>query len=229
MSEDLGEMLRFACARGDSFGAEALILRGARVDAANGSRGQTPLYLAAFNGHAETCKLLLRNGADVHRTCMKAMTTSLHGAVEGGHAECARLLLQAKARVDEECADGKTPLEICVVQVEKAKGERAVDCAQVLVDAGAKIRVKERPLWLVALVERHRSCKIACLTLYGTLRKRRTGESRIPRDMLNLLLLFLWKTRANSKWRPQQEHDRPQQQERQARTHEDDLSKCSIQ
>ena len=34
----------------------------------NNQNGMTPLHIAARGGHAETVKLLLENGADIHAT-----------------------------------------------------------------------------------------------------------------------------------------------------------------
>lgn len=60
---------------------EKLILRG--VDVRDKS-GYTALHYAARNGHAEVCKLLLMNGANVNAVTKSGCATALHRAASAG-------------------------------------------------------------------------------------------------------------------------------------------------
>jgi hypothetical protein len=52
-----------AAARGDATGVERLVAGGARVDARDGY-GRTPLHVAAYGGHADAMRALVKAGAD---------------------------------------------------------------------------------------------------------------------------------------------------------------------
>ena len=54
-----------AASRGQTALVRSLIARGEDVDWADG-HGQTPLWAAAWNGHAEACEALCEAGADVN-------------------------------------------------------------------------------------------------------------------------------------------------------------------
>lgn len=73
--------------------------------------GETPLLMAAANGHAECMKLLLQDArVDVNRQDRDG-ETALYMAAANGHASCVRLLLSAPG-VDVNMArmDGNMPL-----------------------------------------------------------------------------------------------------------------------
>ena len=78
---------------GDIATAQALIERGADVDAFGDSlpTGNTPLLVAAGNGHAAMVRLLLSAGADCDKKDARAKS-ALEGATERGHAEAAAIL-----------------------------------------------------------------------------------------------------------------------------------------
>jgi len=52
----------------------------------------TPLYVAAFLGHAEVAELLLQAGAEVNAACFMGFTP-LHVAARPGHEEAVQVLL----------------------------------------------------------------------------------------------------------------------------------------
>ncbi len=70
---DAGEDLLAASRKGDLGAVKTLIEKGAAIEAKT-PYGQTPLYLAAMNGHEEVVRLLLEKGAtaDVRDTFYKA-------------------------------------------------------------------------------------------------------------------------------------------------------------
>jgi uncharacterized protein len=73
--------------------------------------GFTALHLAAFFGHAEIARILIRNAADVSATSKNAMkVTPLHSAAAAHNREIVRLLLENEAPADVRQEGGWTPL-----------------------------------------------------------------------------------------------------------------------
>jgi ankyrin repeat protein len=99
-----------AAQQGDVAAVAALLLAGARVDAAN-KQGETALHKAAREGHAPVVTALLQAGARVD-AADKDGVTALHEAAANGHAPVVAALLQAGARVDVADEDGDTALQM---------------------------------------------------------------------------------------------------------------------
>lgn len=74
--------------------------------------GETPLMLAARNGHIDICRLLLQAGAKVDETTLLECATPLFEAAAAGHTEICRLLLEAGAAVNACTRTATTPLMI---------------------------------------------------------------------------------------------------------------------
>ncbi|HEY4660258.1 MAG TPA: ankyrin repeat domain-containing protein [Terriglobales bacterium] len=73
--------------------------------------GFTPLHLAAFFGHAEIARILIRQSADVSATSKNKMkVTPLHSAAAAHNREIVRLLLENDAPADVRQEGGWTPL-----------------------------------------------------------------------------------------------------------------------
>jgi len=73
--------------------------------------GFTPLHLAAFFGHAEIARMLIRNSADVSSTSKNSMKVApLHSAAAAHNREIVRLLLENDAPADIRQEGGWTPL-----------------------------------------------------------------------------------------------------------------------
>ncbi len=73
--------------------------------------GFTPVGLAAFFGHPEAVRFLLRRGADVHAVARNAMRVQpLHAATAARSVESVRLILEAGADPDAEQQEGYTAL-----------------------------------------------------------------------------------------------------------------------
>ncbi|KAH8774528.1 ankyrin repeat protein, partial [Diaporthe sp. PMI_573] len=74
------------------------------------SSGETPLHVAAENGHTAVVEALLKNGADIQSTT-HGSETALHTAAKTGHYEVVETLLKHGAKVTVKDRDGLRPLE----------------------------------------------------------------------------------------------------------------------
>lgn len=89
------------------------------------------LYLAAYEGHLEACKVLIEAGADVNFKREGDESTPLHAAASEGHLEVCRLLLDHGADVNAQQSEegySYTPLhaaarygqaEVCTLLLER--------------------------------------------------------------------------------------------------------------
>ncbi len=73
------------------------------------SAGETPLWLAAANGHAEAAKVLLENGAEVDQPGAGG-SKPLNAAIAGSHDSVAMVLLEGGAEIFVSDSSGRTPL-----------------------------------------------------------------------------------------------------------------------
>lgn len=177
-----GETALMLAARAGSVPAvKALLGRGARVDAREGTRGQTALMWAIVNRHSEVTRLLIEAGADVNlRSETRKLVYNMGGsrsagsaaadtpleevelggstpilfAARSGDTESAKLLVARGANVNDAAADGNTALIIA------AHGGHGT-LAAYLLDQGAD--PKAAPLGYTAL---------HAAVLRGTLRDR---------------------------------------------------------
>src|SRR2546423_3924939 len=74
----------------------ACLAEGADPNARHVRRGETPLMLAAHEGHVEVIWLLLKAGADANLTSTKG-ETALHSAASRGFIEIVGILLEHNA------------------------------------------------------------------------------------------------------------------------------------
>jgi ankyrin repeat protein len=142
---------------GHADAAELLIRRGAPVNDPSRESGSVPMLHAAEYGHTKTVEVLLAHGADVTGTSnnpltlaaerghlevvkllllckqipQKARAAAMSAAVDSGHDDIVRAILQAGLDPEEPLPAGGTALWYAV-------SEGQLNCAQVLVAAGAK-------------------------------------------------------------------------------------------
>ena len=98
--------------------------------------GQTPLHLAAIQGHTAVVKYLLNNKA---QTNVQDSTgaTPLHEAVRYGHAQIVKLLLDFGADINAKDNLGKTPVLLIIPSDERA------EIYSLLVNRKANLSVKD--------------------------------------------------------------------------------------
>lgn len=94
--------------------------------------GESWLYTAAFRGHYQTVKKLIRLKANINLVVAKTNVTPLFIASQNGHVSIVKLLIKLKAKIDYPNNNGVTP--ICI-----AAHNGYVDIVYLLIKARAKI------------------------------------------------------------------------------------------
>jgi ankyrin repeat protein len=105
---------------------EALLARGADVNAKEKSLSQTALVCAASEGHRDAIQVLLKHGADVHARSTDGYTALLMAA-RVGDIPTTQALLAGGANVNEKAKDGSTALMIAVIRGHAKYGEFLLD------------------------------------------------------------------------------------------------------
>lgn len=128
---DANEDLLSASRAGDLNAVKAAVEKGAAIESKT-PYGQTPLYLAAMNGHAEVVRFLLDKGAstDVRDTFYKA--PMLGFVIQRKHWDVARLLVSKTSKPDEALSDvaGSGHAELVQALLENSKpSQTALDKA----------------------------------------------------------------------------------------------------
>jgi ankyrin repeat protein len=143
-------LLQWCAYYGDVSAIRFLLQRGETLRSLGEDLG---LNGAAFHGHWRLCQFLIENGADAKRSDPETGETALHSALSSarpGHELVAKVLLAAGA--DPNCATkpgaetgsfmrdcrtrGETPLH-------RAAAFCSEEAVQMLIDAGAKLDVKD--------------------------------------------------------------------------------------
>jgi len=118
---DLNDELLSAARKGDLAAVKALCEKGASIEAKT-PYGQTPLYLAAMNGHGDVVRFLLDRGAssEVKDTFYKA--SILDFVVMRKHYDVAKMLIAKGGNSDEQLSDVADGENTDLVQAVLAKG-----------------------------------------------------------------------------------------------------------
>eukprot|EP01134_Creolimax_fragrantissima_P001753 CFRG1753T1 len=106
-----GRLLFDAAEQGDQLLVEAQINSGADVNFVKDQTQQTPLYMAAYNGHYGIANLLLGAAATVDATNW-SNKTPMHAAAAQGYESIVRLLVINGANVNAVDDEGVTPLHL---------------------------------------------------------------------------------------------------------------------
>ncbi|MFZ1964447.1 MAG: ankyrin repeat domain-containing protein [Roseiarcus sp.] len=123
------EDLIAAATRGDAAAAQALLAKGADVNAKM-SDGTTALIEASTFGHLNVVQALLAKEADVNAKMSNGATALMLASV-GGHLDMVQALLAAGADVNAKMSNGATALML-------ASQYGHPDVVQALLDEGAK-------------------------------------------------------------------------------------------
>jgi ankyrin repeat protein len=151
----LGETALHTCAHtGNVDAAKALLAHGAKADAGDSWRGQTPLMWAAAQGHAGMVRVLVEAGADVNArstvvTWERQRTaeprdkwlppggfTALLLASRAGCVDCVNVLATSGANINEIDPENHTALVLALMNGE-------FDVAGALIDAGIDVNVAD--------------------------------------------------------------------------------------
>lgn len=126
--------------------AEALIEEWPRTNVEiRTAKDESPLMIAALQGHLDMVKKLIDRDADVNKTGW----TALHYAATNGHVAVIELLLDKHAYIDAESPNGTTPLMMAAHYGSPA-------AVKLLLEAGADPKLKNQ-LGLSAIDFAHRA------------------------------------------------------------------------
>ncbi|MGC2049553.1 MAG: ankyrin repeat domain-containing protein [Gallionella sp.] len=124
-----------AAVTGDRRGIALFLEAGVNTEITN-ERGWTPLMLAAFNGHDDVIKVLIKHRANVHASDLLG-NTALHWAADSGQTSSTKLLIEYHAEIDAINNSGFTPL------LQASKG-RHLGVVLLLIDKGANLNATAR-------------------------------------------------------------------------------------
>lgn len=118
---DLNDDLLSAARKGDLAAVKSLCEKGAAIETTT-SYGQTPLYLAAMNGHEDVARYLIDKGAntEVKDTFYKA--SMLGFTLERKHYAVAKMLIAKGGNSDEQLSDVVDSENVDLVQAVLVKG-----------------------------------------------------------------------------------------------------------
>lgn len=146
---DNDEALLAAARKGDLASVKALCEKGAAVDAKT-PYGQTPLYLAAMNGHEEVVRFLIEKGAstEVKDTFYKA--SILDFTLQRKHFGVAKMLIAKGGSADEQLPDVVEAENADLVATVLAKGK----VSQAALDKSYELALEQKQASIAGLLKK---------------------------------------------------------------------------
>lgn len=111
--------------------------------------GFSPLYISAQNGHMD-CVVLCLGASSMTKELADlgpkeiGGATALYIAVQNGHPDCVHQLIKAGVNVDPVTDAGSTPLMIALYLADVYGDKPHIDCARLLLEAGASLDIKDK-------------------------------------------------------------------------------------
>ena len=134
---ELNEQMVKAAMEGGTAAVNALLIKGADVNAKGEYSGWTPLMLAARKGDTELVNFLLAHGADANAKSLVRSRTALMEAARNRKVEAVKALLAAGPDVDAVDWEGYTALMFAAVSGQ-------LDVVHALLAQGADVNVKNK-------------------------------------------------------------------------------------
>jgi len=122
---------------------------------ADDNANQRPLFMAAFAGHVDICRLLIESKAIINvkhnpggwGPSVNGGTTPLHEAAARGYVEVCELLIASGADVNRRDKDGYTPM-ICAISKYSNYSNMAIQkiaaVCQLLILSGANVNSRDK-------------------------------------------------------------------------------------
>jgi ankyrin repeat protein len=139
-TRDIDQALRDAAAAGDLPAFQALLVRGADVNARD-ARLDTALFVAARHGHAALVQAAVAAGADL-KLLNRFGSTALMGPAYRGHVEVVRVLLGTPIDLQHVNDLGWTALLETIALGQNGPRHRQV--VQLLIAAGSDLQARDR-------------------------------------------------------------------------------------
>jgi ankyrin repeat protein len=146
-----------AAMQGDAAAVQALLKKGADVNAAQGD-GMTALHWAAMRNDTALAQVLLHAGANVRAATRINGYTPTFLAAQHGYPEILELLLKAGADAKAASSTGSTPLMLAA-----ASGN--VQAVTLLLDAGADVNARDTAKGQTALMYAAANNRVPVITL----------------------------------------------------------------
>ncbi|XP_055308554.1 serine/threonine-protein phosphatase 6 regulatory ankyrin repeat subunit A-like [Sitodiplosis mosellana] len=137
--EDIYDLHEFYKILGRDEMTEFLSINNVNINKRNRT-GWTPLHGAAFFGHFETVKDLIRSAAHVNSKDICG-SSALHLAATNGHDETVKILIACGAEENSKNLQGSTPLHLAALCQGRDK------TVKILIDLGADVNAKNRYGW----------------------------------------------------------------------------------
>lgn len=146
---DNDEALLAAARKGDLASVKALCEKGAAIEAKT-PYGQTPLYLAAMNGHEEVVRFLIEKGANTDLKDSFYNASILGFTLERKHFGVAKMLIANGGNADEQLSDVVEAENAGLVETVLAKGK----VSQAALDKSYETAIEQKHAGMAELLKK---------------------------------------------------------------------------